>query len=358
LDPLALQTDDAKHLLYQVKDFGKPFPIFIFTGGDPFKRKDLFELVQFGSELGLPIGVSPSGTPLLTTENLMRLKESNAKAISLSVDGASEEKHDAFRGVAGSFQWTLHGWQEAKRIGLKVQINTTVTRHNLLNLPEIFGLVRSMGAMTWSLFFLVPTGRGKKEDEISPDEYEAVMNFLYDVSHYISAKPTEGHHYKRVVLQRTILDEKKHDWKKYLPQHPVYDELNAGLTRVLSGLSDPKRKVDHLQRTPMHINAANGFVFISQRGEVFPSGFLPLSAGNVRKTSLSEIYRNSKLFRNLRDTQRYGGRCGACEFAEVCGGSRSRAYAMTGDVFAEEPFCNYQPGTFPFQAEIKHYLNS
>ncbi|HSE43677.1 MAG TPA: radical SAM protein, partial [Acidobacteriota bacterium] len=290
LDPLALSTTDAKTLLDQVKDFGKPYPIFIFTGGDPFKRPDLFELVEYGSNIGLPVCVSPSGTPLLTTENLMRLKECGTKAISLSIDGSDEQKHDEFRRVPGSFRWTVHGWQEAKRVGLKVQINTTVTRYNLLDLPEIFKLVQRMGAMTWSLFFLVPTGRGKKEDEISPEEYEAVMHFLYDVSHYISAKPTEGHHYKRVVLQRTILEEKKVDWKEYFSLHPVYFELRARLDRILS-VSPLKKNVDHLQRTPMHINAANGFVFISQRGEVFPSGFLPLSAGNIRNSSLIEIYR-------------------------------------------------------------------
>jgi radical SAM protein with 4Fe4S-binding SPASM domain len=181
------------------------------------------------------------------------------------------------------------------------------------------------------------------------------MNFLYDASHFISAKPTEGHHYKRVVLQRTILENKGFDWKEYMPQHPIYEELTMMLSNVIreEGLT---QTTGDLHRTPMHINAANGFVFISQRGEVFPSGFLPLSAGNVRETSLTEIYRNSKLFQNLRDTDQYGGRCGVCEFKTVCGGSRSRAFAMTGDPFAEEPFCNYQPGSFPFQSELEGYL--
>jgi AdoMet-dependent heme synthase len=355
LDPLALKTNDATRLLDQVKSFGKPHPIFIFTGGDPFKRPDLFDLVQYGSDIGLPVCVSPSGTPLLNFENLNRIKRSGAKAISLSIDGSTAEKHDDFRGVAGSFQWTTEGWIEARRIGLKVQINTTVTRHNLLDLPEIFRLVQKTGAMTWSLFFLVPTGRGKKEDEISPAEYEAVMNFLYDASHFISAKPTEGHHYKRVVLQRTILEQKGLDWKQFLATDGIYDQLSIDLGRVTRE-ADIKKRTGELQRTPMHINAANGFVFISQHGEVFPSGFLPLSAGNVKTTSLVDIYRNSKLFQNLRDTEQYHGRCGQCEFKTVCGGSRSRAFAMTGDPFAEEPFCNYQPGSFPFQSELKSYI--
>lgn len=355
VDPFALNTDEAKKLLDQIESFGKPRPIVIFTGGDPFKRSDLFDLIEYGSHLGLPVCVSPSGTPLLNAENLQRVKASGAKAISLSIDGSDSDKHDNFRGVAGSFEWTTNGWREARRMGLKVQINTTVTRYNLFDLPEIFRLVQKIGAMTWSLFFLVPTGRGKKEDEILPAEYEAVMNFLYDASHYISAKPTEGHHYKRVVLQRTILEKMGLNWKEYLPQHPIYEELNLHLSRVVheEGLT---QTTGELHRTPMHINAANGFVFISQRGEVFPSGFLPLSAGNVRNRSLVEIYRDSKLFQDLRNPTLYGGRCGMCEFVSICGGSRSRAYAMSGDPFTEEPFCNYQPGTFPFQDELGNYL--
>jgi radical SAM protein with 4Fe4S-binding SPASM domain len=238
-----------------------------------------------------------------------------------------------------------------------LQINTTVTRYNLHDLPNLFRLVQALGAMTWSAFFLVPTGRGLAEDEISPAEYEAVMHFLYDVSKYISAKTTEGHHYKRVVLQRAILEEKGLDFKDYLPLHPVYDELRAGLEQVVREAGLQPRETG-LQRTPLHINAANGFVFISRRGDVFPSGFLPVSAGSVRQQSLVEIYRTSPLFCTLRDSSKYGGRCGQCEFVKVCGGSRSRAFAMTGNYLAEEPFCTYEPGTFPFQAELARHLTS
>jgi radical SAM protein len=356
-DPLNLSTQEAKTLLDQVESFGRPRPIFIFTGGDPFKRTDLFELVRYASEIGLPPAVSPSGTPLLTPDNLRALKEAGAKAISLSVDGSSAERHDDFRRVPGSFQLTTNGWRAARQMGLKLQINTTVTRYNLHDLPQLFKLVQELGAMTWSVFFLVPTGRGRQEDEISPAEYEAVMHFLYDVSRYISAKTTEGHHYKRVVLQRTILDEKGVALEDYLPVHPIYYELKAGLDRVVEQAGLQPRG-NGIYRTPMHINAGNGFVFISRRGEVFPSGFLPLSAGNVRQRSLVEIYRQAPLFRDLRDTGKYGGRCGLCEFVGVCGGSRSRAYAVTGDPLAEEPFCTYEPGTFPFQKELAERLGA
>jgi radical SAM protein len=354
-DPLALSTAEAKRLLDQVESFGRPRPIFIFTGGDPFKRADLFELVSYAAQIGLPPAVSPSGTPMLTAENLRRLKEAGAKAISLSIDGSTAERHDDFRRVPGSFEWTVNGWRAARAMGLKLQINTTVTRYNLHDLPNLFRLVQALGAMTWSAFFLVPTGRGLAEDEISPAEYEAVMHFLYDVSKYISAKTTEGHHYKRVVLQRAILEEKGLDFKDYLPLHPVYDELRAGLEQVVREAGLQPRETG-LQRTPLHINAANGFVFISRRGDVFPSGFLPVSAGSVRQQSLVDIYRTSPLFCTLRDSSKYGGRCGQCEFVKVCGGSRSRAFAMTGNFLAEEPFCTYQPGSFPFQAELARHL--
>ena len=357
-DALALTTEEAKQLLHQVESFGRPRPIFIFTGGDPFKRADLFGLVRYATEIGLPAAVSPSGTPLLTEENLRRLKEAGAKAISLSIDGSSAERHDDFRRVPGSFELTSNGWRAARAIELKTQVNTTVTRYNLHDLPAIFRLVREIGAMTWSLFFLVPTGRGRQEDEVSPGEHEAVMHFLYDVSKYISAKPVEGHHYKRVVLQRAILEEKGLPPEDYFTLHPVYYELRAGLDEVARHAGLRPRAAGAVHRTPMHINAGNGFVFVSRRGEVFPSGFLPLSSGSVRERSLVDIYRDAPLFRRLRDLSQYGGRCGLCEFAGVCGGSRSRAYAVTGDPLAEEPFCTYQPGSFPFQAELAERLSA
>jgi radical SAM protein len=355
-DPLSLTFEEAKRLLDQVDSFGKPRPIFIFTGGDPFKRTDLFDLLAYGNALGLAMAVSPSGTPLLNEANLRRVKENGGKAISLSIDGSTPERHDDFRQVPGSFALTTKGWETARTIGLKLQLNTTVTRYNLEDLPQIFRLVLDYGAMTWSLFFLVPTGRGKAEDEVSPAEYEAVMNFLYDCSKYISAKTTEGHHYKRVVLQRSILDEKGLAVEDYFDLHPIYFQLRDELLNIVTGRGlQPK---DSIFRTPMHINAGNGFVFISRRGEVFPSGFMPVSVGNVREKTLVDIYREAPLFKALRDPDQLEGRCGLCEFVGVCGGSRSRAYAVTGDPLAEEPFCTYEPGSFPFQEELEARLNN
>ena len=355
-DPLSLSFEEAKQLLDQVEAFGKPRPIFIFTGGDPFKREDLFDLLAYGNELGLAMAVSPSGTPLLNEANLRRVKENGAKAISLSIDGSTPERHDDFRQVAGSFALTSRGWQIAREIGLKLQLNTTVTRYNLDDLPEIFRLVLEYGAMTWSVFFLVPTGRGKTEDEVSPAEYEAVMHFLYDCSKYISAKTTEGHHYKRVVLQRSILDEKGLNVADYFDLHPIYFQLRDALQRIVEANGIQPRET--IFRTPMHINAGNGFIFVSRRGEVFPSGFMPVSTGNVRDKSLAEIYRDSPLLQDLRNPAKLEGRCGLCEFVGICGGSRSRAYALSGDPLAEEPFCTYEPGTFPFQKELEARLNN
>jgi AdoMet-dependent heme synthase len=354
-DPLSLSFEEARRLLEQVEKFGKPRPIFIFTGGDPFKRPDLFDLMAYGNQLGLAMAVSPSGTPLLNEANLRRVKENGGKAISLSIDGSTPERHDNFRQVPGSFTLTTRGWQLAREIGLKLQLNTTVTRYNLDDLPEIFRLVLDYGAMTWSLFFLVPVGRGQAEDEVSPAEYEAVMHFLYDCSKYVSAKTTEGHHYKRVVLQRSILEQKGLKFEDYFDLHPIYHQLRQELERIVTGHNLQPR--ESIVRTPMHINAGNGFVFISRRGEVFPSGFMPVSVGNVRQRSLVDIYREAPLFQDLRDPGKLEGRCGLCEFSGVCGGSRSRAYALSGDPLAEEPFCTYEPGTFPFQEELAARLN-
>lgn len=350
-DPQALSFGEARALIDQVESFGTPRPLFILTGGDPFKRADIFDLVAYADGRGLPVAVSPSGTPLLNRANLQRLKDSGAKAISLSLDASNAAMHDDFRRVPGSFDLTINGWRQAQAVGLKLQINSTVTRSNLYDLPDLFALVRAMGAMTWSLFFLVPTGRALAEDDISPQDYEAVMNFLYDASKYISLKTTEGHHYKRVVLQRAALEERGLPITPYMHVNSTYERLCDGLREVTKDSSLPA-PADHMRRTPMHVNSGDGFVFISLRGEVCPSGYLPVVAGNVREQSLVDIYRQSPLFQSLRPPSQLKGRCGACEYRSICGGSRSRAYAVSGDVLAEEPYCSYQPGSFPFSISL------
>lgn len=352
-DPNSLSTEEGKRLLDQIRSFEKPLPIVVLTGGDPFKRRDIFELVAYGTEIGLSMAVSPSATPLLTSENLRQVRDAGAKALSLSLDGATAASHDAFRGVSGSFQRTLDGWQAAQTIGLKVQINTTVTRHNLFELPAIFERVRQQGVMTWSLFFLVPTGRGLLEDEISASDYEDVMNWLYDASHYVRIKTTEGHHYKRIVVQRAILEAQGADPVEVMQLGETYAHLASALQHA-----QPAAASARTSRPPLNINAGNGFVFISRRGDVFPSGFMPLSAGNVRQRSLIDIYRNAPLFTMLRNPANLKGRCGACEFNAICGGSRSRAFAVSGDPAGEEPFCTYEPGSFPYQAELAGYLHT
>lgn len=351
-DPLTLTTEGGKRLLDQIERFGRPRPLVILTGGDPFKRADLFELVAYGTEIGLPIAVSPSATPLLTLENLSRLKASGAKAISLSLDGATPHSHDTFRGVAGSFARTIDGCQWAAEAGLRLQLNTTVTRHNLFDLPDIFRIAQDNQVMTWSVFFLVPTGRGKADDEITPREYEDVMNWLYDASKLMGVKTTEGHHYKRVVLQRAILQRRGVDPVAALGLGETYHALRRRFEAVADFSHTERVEADRMRRSPLNINAGKGFVFISRRGEVFPSGFMPVSGGNLRDTSLVDIYRDSALFRALRAPEQLEGRCGACEFRDVCGGSRSRAYAMTGSLLAEEPFCTYQPGSFPYAEDL------
>lgn len=354
-DPEALTYEEGCALMEQIEAFGRPSPLFILTGGDPFKRADVFDLVAQATERGLAVAVSPSGTPLLNRANLQRLKEAGARAISLSLDGSTPEIHDAFRQVGGSFAYTLAGWEAAHQVGLKVQVNTTVTRHNLDDLARIFALVRDKGAMTWSVFFLVPTGRGQAEDEISPLDYEAVMHFLYDASKYLGVKTTEGHHYKRVVLQRWALEARGVPAETCLPLNETYWRLREELGALLPEAERPSPP-GRIRRAPLHVNSADGFVFISRRGEVFPSGYLPLSAGNVRQTPLTVIYRHSELFQALRDKGRLKGRCGRCEFRNVCGGSRSRAYALTGDVLAEEPYCVYEPGSFPYLDDLREWL--
>ncbi|WP_261808574.1 TIGR04053 family radical SAM/SPASM domain-containing protein [Nonomuraea sp. C10] len=348
--PGELSTHEARELMRQVAAFGRPAPLFVITGGDPFERPDLFDLVRYGRELGLAPSVSPSATPALTPANLSRLHEAGAAAISLSVDAATAARHDEFRGYDGVFSRTLAAWRAARQAGLKVQINTTVTRRNLSQLPDIARLVRDHGAMLWSVFFLVPTGRGRALAALSPQEAEDVLHFVHDLGTVVPVKTTEAHHFRRVAVQRLILAERGADHAAELGLGPLYRDLRRRARRA--GLIRERRA----RRPPVDVNAGRGLVFVSHTGSVHPSGFLPVACGDVRERPLTEIYRNAPLFRALRDPGRLSGRCGACEFRAVCGGSRSRAYACTGDVFAEEPWCGYQPGSFPYQRELTPYL--
>ena len=346
-DRAELDTDEATALMAQVAAFGRPAPLFVITGGDPFQRPDLEVLVRRGTELGLPVSVSPSGTPTLTRPALAGLHAAGARAISLSLDAATAAGHDGFRGVPGVWDLTMRAWRDAANLGLKVQINSTVTRRNVRDLPEIAAQVRDRGALLWSVFFLVPTGRGQALQSLDAAQTEDVLNVLYDLGETVAVKTTEAHHFRRVCLQREALARHGEDHVRVLGLGPLYRELRDDLdARGLTG------RAGRVRRAPLQVSAGNGFVFVSHRGDVHPSGFLPVPAGNVRQRSLVDIYRDSELFTALRDPTRLGGRCGACEFRAVCGGSRARAYAVTRDILAEEPACGYLPGSFPYQEEL------
>jgi radical SAM protein len=323
-DLLELSTKQARKLIDDVAELQAP--VFVMTGGDPLKRPDIFELVGYCRDRGVRASLTPSATPLLTREAIVKLKEAGLARLAISLDGSTPELHDKFRQVAGSYDCTLNAVRWAREIGLPVQINTTITRHNLADFDNLVALMETLDIVLWSVFFLVPTGRGSSIDLISAEEFEQVFEKLYHAAQRVSfdIKSTEAQHYRRFLLQKRIEDRKPGSGKKPLP---------------FLGVATP----DGIGRAPRGINDGKGFVFISHRGEVFPSGFLPLSGGNIKQQSLGDIYRNSPLFNGLRDARKLEGKCGRCEFREICGGSRARAYAMTGNAFAEEPCCVYEP---------------
>lgn len=271
------------------------------------------------------MSMTPSATPLLTRAAVARLRQCGLARLAISLDGSTAEIHDAFRGVPGSYALTLDAVRWAGELGLPVQINTTITRRNLPDFDCMVALLKTFPMVLWSVFFLVPTGRGKLHDLISAQEFEEVFAKLAEVSRNVDfdIKTTEAQHYRRHLAQQRAEQRRSNITTRPMP---------TGRTPG-----------DGIGRAPRGLNDGKGFVFISHRGEVFPSGFLPLAAGNVRQQPLAEIYRNALLFRRLRDTSNLKGKCGMCEFREICGGSRSRAYALTGDPFAADPSCSYHP---------------
>lgn len=343
--PLELTTAEGHRLLDQLASGGPPRPLVVLTGGDPFERPDLESLVAHGTERGLNMSLAPSVTPRLTRQRLRALRDAGAKAVSLSLDGASAASHDGFRGVDGVFDTTLAAAATIRELGLRLQVNSTVTRRTVTDLPEILRHAIAMDAALWSVFFLVPTGRGEQLDPLDADETEDVLHWLVDVSRSIAIKTTEAPHFRRVAIQRRAAAAAMGPTPA--PAHPT-GALHARLRRACPDLvtsgAEPQRRA---ARPPLDVNAGKGFVFVDHVGALYPSGFLPIPVGSVRERPITELYRTATLLRRLRQPATFGGRCGRCEYRNVCGGSRSRAYAATGDPYAEEPTCNHHPSGEP-----------
>lgn len=328
-DPLELDTAQGLDVVRQTADMGTP--LIVFTGGDPLNRPDLCELIRHGREMGLRTATIPAATPSLTREAVVRLKHAGLDQMALSLDFPTAELHDAFRGVPGAFDKTLQAAAWARGLDLPLQINTTVCGDTAPYLERMAELVESLGVVFWEVFFLIPVGRGSLLGGLSGSECEKLFELIYQVQKRSSfvVKVTEAPHYRRHVAQRERAGAGR-------PQGSV--PMPALLTRS----EGPGHTVG---LAPRGVNSGNGFLFVSHRGEIYPSGFLPISVGNVRQLSLAAAYRQSPLFQRLRAPERLEGRCGRCEYRDICGGSRSRAYALTGNAFAEDAWCSYVPLT-------------
>lgn len=322
-DPNELNTEESLSLIDRLAEFGSP--ILVFTGGDPMMRRDLHELITYATHKGLRCSLTPTATALPTTARLEKVRDAGIRRIALSLDAPRPEIHDRFRQVSGSWQRTMDILHRAQAIGLSVQVNTTVAKHNIGILDEMIPFLQEVGAVQWSLFFLVPTGRAQASNMISAEEHERTFNWLYDLSKNapFDIKSTAAPMYRRVAIQRKRAEQGG--------DKPVTFQ-GAGF-QYADGLNRPTRGV----------NDGNGFLFISHVGDIQPSGFLPITAGNVRTDNVIDVYRHSQLFTDLRTPDKIKGRCGICEYRDVCGGQRGRAYGITGDYLESDPACSYIP---------------
>ncbi len=315
--PNELSTEEGKDLLRQIAAFTNPIPHLVFTGGDPLRRTDLFELIDYARSLGINASITPSATTDLTVEVLAKLKAHGIDSFGLSLDGSTAARHEAVRGVEGCFDWTIAAAKAAGSLGVPIQINTLVAEETVDDIPAIYELLKSnFPVMRWSLFFLIEVGRGKVLQPISSERGEQLMNWIYDQSKVapFAMATTEAPSYRRVALSRM---------------------REAGMVAA------------EIERTPVYrgfgIRDGHGIVFISNQGDICPAGFLPLALGNVRTDQLQDVYRYSPMFQALHDPNLFKGKCGRCEYRALCGGSRARAFAATGDALASDPFCHYEP---------------
>jgi len=327
--PGELSTTEGRALIDQVAGFGRPYPILVLTGGDCLLRPDLFDLVAYGVSLGIPVCLSPSVTPLLTADMIRQIAASGVRAVSVSLDGSGPQTHDGIRGIAGHFYKTVTAIRQLVAAGLTVQVNTTVMEQNVDELPAVAELLAQTGAHIWEVFFLVQVGRGTAATPLTPDGHEDVCHFLYDSSAYgFVVRTVEAPFFRRVVTARRA--------GAAPAASERYQRLSAELTARLG--SPAGRASAHTAPT----RDGKGIVFISSDGLVYPAGFLPMSLGTVRTQPLAEIYRDHPLLRSIRAAD-FTGRCGDCEYADLCGGSRARAYAGSGDPLGPDPACRYQP---------------
>ncbi len=320
--PGELSTEECFRLIDQILEVGNP--ILILTGGEPLMREDIFEITDYAVKKGMRVVMAPNGT-LVTEEMARKMKDAGIQRISVSIDFPTEEQHDKFRGVEGAFKGAVQAIKNAHKVGLDVQINSTITKLNNEHLDDLLKLSEDLGVVAFHPFLLVPTGRGKEleEQELSPEEYEKTLNWIYDMQKdcpNIFFKPTDVPHYFRVRMQRAKEEGRVAEMKK---AHP---HAARGLETMTRGCL-----------------AGIGFCFISHVGQVQPCGYFEVAAGNIKEQSFKEVWEKSKLFNDLRDYSLLKGKCGICEYRNICGGCRARAYEATGDYLAEEPYCVYVP---------------
>lgn len=396
--PSDLSTKQALDIIDQIAAAANP--ILVLSGGEPLFRSDIFQLARYATDKGLRVALATNGT-LVTKEVARMIADSGVKRVSISLDGADATTHDTFRGIPGAFDAALYGFRNLKEVGMSVQINTTVARHNAHQLPAVLELAKSVGADALHTFLLVPVGCGvdiAAEQMVPPEEYEQMLNWFYDRSLEggIELKATCAPHYFRVVRQRRVADrqaEAAHAQglkpesgasiggtaeavpsHNVVPFHNVHAQSSShpgsvGPTDMLmpggTGISlrpqgpPPGKHTGHPGGHPNDMNAmtkgclaGTGVCFISHEGEVFPCGYLPAIAGDLRHEKFADIWANAKVFNELRDTDNLKGKCGCCEFRNVCMGCRARAYAATGDYLDEEPFCVYEPKSPHLRAKV------
>lgn len=314
--PLELTFEEGVEFLNQIPGFGDPLPQLILTGGDPLARPDLFELIDEARRLGIGVSITPAATTAFTRDVLVRLKQHAVEGLGLSLDGSTQQRHDSIRGVPGTFDRTIQAMHWARELGMPLQVNTLVSVETAADLPAIYDLLQPLGVARWSLFFLISVGRGKVLQPLSPEDAETLMQWVYKISNqapFIVAT-TEAPSYRRVAIER------------------MRAEGQTG---------------EQIKRSPagrgFGIRDGHGIVFVSHTGDICPAGFLPLPAGNVRTDRLVDVYRNAPLFQALHDPASFEDRCGVCEFHTLCGGSRARAFAATGNPLASDPLCSRQP---------------